>query len=147
MAAYLKFNIFPVDLLNGVHNFGTHLIKVTLVNSPAPVATNTILANLTQTATTNFSGAAVIQSVTTISVNQTGAAGTGRVVPSSDNTWTATGTTAAFQYVILWNDTPTGPVDPLIAWYDYGSSITLANTETFTTDFDNTNAGGIFGLV
>ena len=135
-----------MDLLNGVHNFGSNTIRVTLTNT-APVATNTILANITQTATTNFSGAAVIQTVATISVNQTGAAGTGRVVPSADNTWTATGTTGAFQYVVLYNDTPTSPVDPLFGWYDYGSSITLANTETFTTDFDNTNSGGLFGLV
>jgi hypothetical protein len=29
--------------------------------------------------------------------------------------------------------------DQLIAWFDYGSSITLANGETLDIDFDGTN--------
>ena len=37
---------------------------------------------------------------------------------------------------MLYNDTPTAPADPLIGWWDYGSSITLASGETFTVDFD-----------
>jgi hypothetical protein len=41
--------------------------------------------------------------------------------------------------VDLYNDTPTSPADPLIGWYDYGSSITLAPGETFTIDADATN--------
>jgi hypothetical protein len=48
---------------------------------------------------------------------------------------TASGTVASFQYVVLYNDDPTSPADPLIGWYDYGSSVTLNNGETFTIDF------------
>jgi hypothetical protein len=53
-----------------------------------------------------------------------------------------------FQWVPLYNDTPTTPADPLISWWDYGTAISLngANAETFTADFDNTNTGGLFGL-
>jgi hypothetical protein len=40
---------------------------------------------------------------------------------------------------VLYNDTPTSPADPLVGWWDYGSSITLLDTETFTVDFDGTN--------
>ena len=43
------------------------------------------------------------------------------------------------RYAVLYNDTPTSPADPLIGWYDYGASITLADTETLTVDFDATN--------
>jgi hypothetical protein len=37
---------------------------------------------------------------------------------------------------VVYNDTPTSPADPLVAWFDYGSSITLIDGETFTVDFD-----------
>jgi hypothetical protein len=45
------------------------------------------------------------------------------------------GTVGPFRYVVLYNDTPTSPADPLVGWWDYGSAITLADTETFTVDF------------
>jgi hypothetical protein len=52
------------------------------------------------------------------------------------------GTIGPFRYAVLYDDTPTSPADPLVSWWDYGSSITLNAGETFTVDFDATN--GIF---
>jgi hypothetical protein len=40
---------------------------------------------------------------------------------------------------VLYNDTPTSPADPLIGWWDYGSSQAVAAGETFTVDLDGTN--------
>jgi hypothetical protein len=53
----------------------------------------------------------------------------------TDLTLTATGSVGPFRYVVIYDDTPTSPADPLVCWYDYGSSITLANGETFVIDF------------
>lgn len=148
MATYNKFNIFTLDLLNGVHAFASHSVKL-LFSNTAPVATNSIRGNLTELATGNGYTQGAAGLALTLVTNQTGAAGTARAVPSSDITVTsATGTLGPFQYVALYNDTPTSPADPLIGWYDYGSAVSLngANAETFTTDFDNTNSGGLFGL-
>jgi hypothetical protein len=48
----------------------------------------------------------------------------------------ATGSVGPFQYAVTYDDTVASPVvDPLIAWYDYGSALTLANGESFTVDF------------
>ena len=56
-------------------------------------------------------------------------------VAAVDVTWTCTagGTIGPFRYVVLYNDTATN--DPLIAYWDYGSSITLNPGESFTVNF------------
>ena len=132
MAAFNKTDQFVEDLAKGVHVFGTHQLKVALTNT-APIATNATYAALTAPlATTNLAGATPFN-VTTTSATQT--SGTLNIV-LVDLTLTASGgTVGPFRYVALYNDTPTSPADPIIGWYDYGSSITLADTETFLTDF------------
>ena len=134
MATFQKFNQFVEDLAKGVHNLSTGQLKVALTNT-APVAANSVYADLTSPlATTNLSGATPFN-VTTTSAEQT--SGTLSLV-LADLTLTATGAVGPFRYVVLYNDTPTSPADPLIGWYDYGSSVTMANTETFLIDFAST---------
>jgi hypothetical protein len=133
MAAFNKFNQFVEDLAKKVHKLDTDTITVALTAAAnAPVATNETLSNLTQIAYTNLSS----RVVTTTSAEQT--SGTLKLV-LVDLVLTASGDVATFRYVVLYNDTPTSPADPLIGWYDYGSDVTLHNGETFTVDFDGTN--------
>jgi hypothetical protein len=66
--------------------------------------------------------------------------GTAKLVLADPATWTASGgSIGPFRYAVLYNDTPTSPADPLIAFWDYGSAVTLSTGETFTVDFDPTN--------
>lgn len=131
MATFQKFNQFVEDLAKGVHNLSTGQLKVALTNT-APVAANSVYADLTSPlATTNLSGANPFN-VTTTSAEQT--SGTLSLV-LVDLTLTATGAVGPFRYVVLYNDTPTSPADPLIGFYDYGSSVTMASSETFLIDF------------
>lgn len=134
MPALNKFNCFVEDLGKGVHNFSAHTLKAALTNT-APTATNTVLANITQISTAGGYPAGGFQ-LDSVTYAQTG--GTAKL-SIADETFTASGTTDAFRYVVLYNDSPTTPADPLIGWYDYGSSIQLNSGETFTIDFDNTN--------
>jgi hypothetical protein len=132
MATYNKFSQFVEDLAKGVHNFtsdATCSVTVALTNAAnAPVATNSILANLTQISYTNLSS----RVVTGVTAEHT----SGTVTFTADDlVLTASGAVATFRYVVLYNDDPTSPADPLIAWYDHGSDVTLANGETYTIDF------------
>ncbi len=131
MATFTKFNCFVEDVAEKVHNLGSDQLVVALTNS-APSATNTVLANITEISYTNLSS----RNITTTSSAQT--SGTYKLV-LTDLVLTASGAVGPFRYVVIYNDTPTSPADPLIAYYDYGSSISLANGETFTIDFDGTN--------
>ena len=57
-----------------------------------------------------------------------------------DLTITASGgPIGSFRYFVLIDDTPTSPADPLIGWWDYGSSTTLADGESIDVDFDASN--------
>lgn len=132
MASFTKFNSFVEALAEKTHNLGSDTLKVVLTNS-APSASNTVLSDITQIAngngyTTGGSTAATSSSA------QSG--GTYKLV-LADVTFTASGSMGPFRYAVLYNDTAAS--DELIGWWDYGSSITLAASETFTVDFDATN--------
>lgn len=141
MATFVKLNGFVEHLAEGVHNLGSNQLVVALSNTapgsesspPTASTANCILANVTQVAYTNLSS----RNITTSTSAQT--SGTYKLV-LNDLVLTSTGgTTGPFQYVYIYNDTPTSPADPLIGYYDYESSITLQAGETLTIDFDSTN--------
>ena len=141
MAAYNKFNDFSEQLAKGAQNFGTDTYKVALSNT-APVATNTILSDITQISAGN--GYTSGGSTTTITLSETTGTTT---VSGTQVVFTASGgSIGPFRYVVLYNDTTTSPSKPLVAWWDYGSSLTLADGETFTIKFSNTTPGAIFTL-
>lgn len=141
MASYNKFNDFSEQLVEGAHDFGANTFKVALSNS-APTASNTVLADITQISGTN--GYTTGGTATTISLSETSGTTT---VNGTQVVFTASGgSMGPFRYVVLYNDSATSPLDALVAWWDYGSSITLADGETFTVKFSNTSPGAIFTL-
>ena len=132
MATYNKFNRFSRDILEAKHNFVSDVFRAMLTNS-APVATNSVKADLTEIADGGgySSGGPLLNTVSVTSVG-----GLTRV-SSTPVVITSSGLIGPFRYAVLYNST--SGTQPLISWWDYGASITLQNTETFTISFDAIN--------
>jgi hypothetical protein len=139
MATFNKVNDF---VKNAVHNMDLESDQIVIaLSNTAPGSessnptsdNNGVLANVTQITYTNLSS----RNVTTTSSTQSG--GTYKLV-LADITLTSTGgTTGPFRYVYIFNDTVTTPADPLIGYYDYGSSLTLNDGDSLTVDFSAAN--------
>jgi len=129
MASYNKFNQTVEDWLEGAYTASTDQFVVALTTAAnAPVATNSILSDLTEIVYTNLS----TRDITTSSSGQTSGTFTQLF---TDLVLTASGAVATFRYVVVYNDTPTSPLNPLLCWYDYGSDLTLASGETLTLNW------------
>lgn len=137
MATFNKFNQFARDVLEAKHNFAVDTFRVVLTNT-APQASNAVLADISQISQGNgYSSGGNIATVTT------SISGGIAKVSGDDVVFTATGgAIGPLRYAVLYNDT--APGKPLVSWWDYGTSITLANTEQLTVRFDTAN--GIFTL-
>jgi hypothetical protein len=140
LAAYNKSSQFVEDLCKKVHNLDSDTLKVALSNTTA-LATMSILSDITEIGAGNgySSGGAT---ATFSSGAQT--TGTFKLV-LADVTFTASGGSInAFRYAWLYNSTPSSPLKPLIAWFDYGTAITITSGNSFVVDLDQT--GGVFTL-
>jgi hypothetical protein len=132
MAAYVKFFDFVEQLAKGVHQLHAagHTLKAYLSNATPDQALDTIKTELAEIAGGNgyIAGGEDIQNDLSES--------TGTVTMTAvDITWTASGAVGPFRYVVQYNDTPASPTDPLMNYWDYGSSISLAGGETFTVNY------------
>jgi hypothetical protein len=142
VASFVKYEQFVADLCSGVHQLQTgtsHVLRVALTNAAPNAGTHAVRADITELSTANGYTSGGI-SVGTITGAE--ASGTFKCTGGTDPVWTASGAGFTARYAVLFNDTPTSPADPLIGYWDYGSSFTLAAGETFTVDLDQSN--GLF---
>ena len=128
MATYNKFQCFVEDLAEKKHNLASDTLKVAFSSaSNAPSASAHVkLADITTVASP------AVDSVT-LTVSSSGLDSGVYKLVLEDKTLTASADVGPFQYVIIYNDDATN--DELIAWYDYGSEITLHANDTFKLDF------------
>ena len=143
MATYVKYYDFADQLVRGVHDFDAHTFKIALSNTAGDIAlTKTMLSEITQISATN--GYTTGGTATSLTMSE--ATGT-MTVQGTQVVFTAnTGTMATFQYYILYNDSATSPSKALIAGWDHGSTVSLADGESFTIKFNNATPGTIFTL-
>lgn len=139
MATYNKFQSFVEEVLKGTHDFDNHDFNLILSNAAPDSAADEITSDITQIAEDGGYTAGGYQ-LDNVALSRTG--GVAKVV-ADDFTITAVAEEMApFRYVIIRNATASG--GPLVAWYDYGTSLTLEEGESLTVDFNQTN--GIFTL-
>ena len=129
MAAYNKFEGFVGYLGLGAVNLNTDVLKVYLTNAAPSASADDVIGDLAEIAAENgyAAGGEDVQNL------YSEANGTGTLT-GTDVVWTAVGGSfGPFRYVVMYDDTHAS--DILVAWWDYGSSITVLTGETFTVDF------------
>lgn len=131
MASAVKFEVFSEHLAEGVHNLDADTIKLLLSVDAPSASLDAVRTDLTS----ELAGGNGYTSGGADILNATSRSGGTTTVQATDVVWTASGAVGPFRYVVAYNDTPTSPADPLIAYWDYGSNVTLASGETFTADF------------
>jgi len=130
VAPFQKFYCFVEDICEKKHDLSADALKVMLtVNLPS--AANTVRTDVTDLTTAG----GYTNGGLTVPAGRTSAQTSGLyklVLP--DVVLTATGAVGPFRYAVLYNSTAAG--GPLIGWWDNGANVTLANTESFTVDYD-----------
>lgn len=130
MASFNKFQPFVENLAEKVFNLGSDTLKVLLTNS-APAAANGVKSDLTEiSAGSGYTAGGATASIS--SSAQT--SGTYKLVLGDVTITASGGSIGPFRYAVLYDDTAAS--DQLIGFWDYGSSITLADGESITVDFD-----------
>jgi hypothetical protein len=126
-SALTKFHPFLEAAFEKKHNLGSDSLVVWLSNV-APAQANAVLTDITQVSYTNMSSRAV----TISSSSQT--TGTYSLILADLTLTMSGGASPSFRYLGVYNDTATN--DDLVGgYYDYGSSISLADGESLVIDF------------
>lgn len=135
-SAYNKFNSFVQNLGDGLLDLNSDQLNICLTNT-APVATNTVYSNISDLSTANGYTAGGTAVGSTAYSQSSGLA----TLTGSNVVFTASGgSIGPFRYAVLYDYTASGK--NLIAWWDYGSSISISANETFTVNL----SGGILTL-
>lgn len=134
MAAFNRINSFAYDLSIGRHNFASGAgYNVVLSTAAANNGANsTVITNVTQI--TAASGYTANGNNVAIASTQGASNGNNTNITGANAVWTASGNnlgnaTSNVEFATLFN---TASPFSLVGYWDYGSAITVANTETFT---------------
>jgi hypothetical protein len=145
MATFNKINSFVNNLAKGRHILGGsgHQLKIAFATSGTVAATDVTLANVTQPSS-GYGYTSSGFNITTTTGKLSG--GTFILVLASTIFTASGGSVGPFRYVVLFDTAAslgTGSANLLIGWWDYGSSITLADTETLTITMPGATSGTI----
>ena len=138
MATFNKYQDFVEQLGLETHNLSTDELKLALFTvTHTPAATDTAYSALTNEVA-NGNGYTTGGNILTKTWAETGGTAT---LDATDTSWTGATAGFSYRYAVLYNNTPAGK--NLIAYFDEGSSVTIAVGETRTLQF---NASGILTL-
>lgn len=139
MATFNKYNDWVEQVGLKTHNMNTDTFKVALFTAThTPAASDTVYTALTNEVANGVGyttgGAALANSAWSET------SGTAKF-DADDPSWTASGGSIAYRYAVLYNDTVAGK--NLVAYWDEGTTVTIADGETRTLQL---NASGALTL-
>ena len=146
MAASITiYNSFRKYLGDGTIDLDTHVFKVMLcASSYTPSATaHTVKADVTGELSTALGYTAGGATLGTVSWTQATATVTWAAVATQ---WTASGGSLTARYAVIYDDTPTSPADPLVAYILLDTTpadVTVTDPDTLSLTWD---ASGILAL-
>ena len=127
-AAYQRFNVSSLDVLLGKHNFASDVFKVYLTNVAPNAATHGVKADIAEIAAGNgYTAGGLVIPID--AVTQTNGVGDVSTDESTLQIVAAGGSIGPFRYAVAYNDTHAS--DPLLSFFDYGSSVTVQSAENF----------------
>ena len=137
MVAFVKYNTFIDEISKGGHNLTTAVYKAALTNTAPNSASDTVWNTTVAPAPAAANGyPAGGITLTTSAASTTGGVFTLKISDTAPPFTATAGGIGPFQYVILYNSSAS---NKLVGSYNYGSALTLAVSETFKIDFDDTN--------
>jgi hypothetical protein len=144
MATFTRPDVFSLNLSNKVYDGDSDTFRWVLSNTAPVLGTTNLLSNITQIATgggyTQMTDGAGGLLATMSALSSSGQTTTW--AQASNVVLTATAAVGPFQYLILVDDTPTSPLNPVTGWLNHGVAVTMANTDTYTIPAANLLAVG-----
>lgn len=153
MAIYNKFNQFVEDVFKKKIDVSADSLFVLLTNtSPnaadtvADTSTGTVTIKATSNAAEIAAGNGYTKKGGAVTVTTSSQAAGTFTLAANQVVFTASGgTIGPFRYAALFDDTSgAAATRSVIAWWDYGSAVTLNSGDTFTVQFNSANPGTIF---
>lgn len=133
MASGVKFHKFVDDLSKAVHDLSSDTLKVALTNTAPDAASDAVFGDITEISAGNGYTAGGFD----ITAVYDATAGTVTITGTDVEVEADGGALPEFRYVVLYNDTPTTPADPLICYWDRGSGLTLGDGESVILDLSD----------
>lgn len=134
MATGVKFAQFNLDLGLKVHNLNTDTLKIMLSNTAPSATTGQVKADITEISAGNGYTAGGADSQNTFSL----VSGVGTMVCTDVVLTASGGAIGPFRWAVVYNDTPSSPAKPLVAFWDVGAQ-TVNDGESVTLDFASTS--------
>jgi hypothetical protein len=140
MSSFNKFTVFVQALAEKRHHLGNDVLKIYLSNEFPNFASHTTYNGTTgESAPAEISaGSGYVAGGNTASViSSIQTDGVYRLILQDPAIWTASGgNIGPFRYFVLWNSSVA--TSNLIGWWDYGTSVTLADGQGFLVDLNQT---------
>ena len=124
------FDVLSFNLMRGYLDLSADTVKAALSNTP-PEKTLETLSQITQISGGGYTSGGYAVTISALTKQE----GASELILADTTITAGSGGTGNFRYVVIYDDTPTSPADPLMIWFDLGAEYSLAQGQTIKLDF------------